>query len=74
MSGKLSQAAGPVPSTILQDEELNAAIAAYLPSNYSFEIHKTIHHARHYQASCLALQMPEGLTLWATAISDIIER
>lgn len=63
-----------VPTEILQDEQLNAAVAAYLPSNYNFEIHKTVHHVRHYGSTCVALQMPEGLTLWATAISDIIER
>lgn len=66
--------AGQVPASIRDDDELNAAIRTLLPSNYNFEIHKTIHHIRHYESSCVALQMPEGLTLWATAISDIIER
>lgn len=66
--------AGRIPDTISNDEELNAAIRTLLPSNYSFEIAKTIHHIRHYESTCVALQMPEGLTLWATAISDIIER
>lgn len=63
-----------IPQDILHDEELNASIQSFLPSNYNFEIYKTIHHIRHYQSTCVALQMPEGLTLWATAISDIIER
>lgn len=63
-----------ISADILNDDLLNAAIQTYLPSNYNFEIHKTIHHVRHYGSTCVALQMPEGLTLWATAISDIIER
>lgn len=66
--------AGQVPASVRDDDQLNAAIRALLPSNYNFEIHKTIHHVRHYGSICVALQMPEGLTLWATAISDIIER
>lgn len=64
---------GGVPDSILQDEALNAAIAAILPPNYNFEIHKTIYHVRRNGATCVALQMPEGLTLWATGIADIIE-
>ena len=66
--------ANAVPAEILEDAQLNAAIAAILPPNYSFEIHKTIHHIRKNGSTCVALQMPEGLTLWATGISDIIER
>lgn len=66
--------ANAVPADILNDEALNQAIAAILPPNYSFEIHKTIHHIRKNEATCVALQMPEGLTLWATGIADLIER
>ncbi|KAJ9479564.1 2-(3-amino-3-carboxypropyl)histidine synthase subunit 1 [Pseudozyma hubeiensis] len=66
--------ANAVPSEILDDPELNQAIASILPSNYNFEIHKTIHHIRKASATCVALQMPEGLTLWATGIADIVER
>ncbi|KAN0061134.1 Diphthamide biosynthesis protein 1 [Thecaphora frezii] len=66
--------ANAVPQSILEDASLNAAIAAILPPNYSFEIHKTIHHVRKNNSTCVALQMPEGLTLWATGIADIIER
>lgn len=43
-----------------------------LPSNYSFEIHKTIHRIRQSEAKRIALQFPEGLLLFATTISDII--
>ena len=62
-----------VPPEILQDENINAAIAL-LPSNYSFEIHKTIHRIRSSEAKKIALQFPEGLLLFATTISDILSR
>lgn len=73
-SGSRLTGGNAVPSEILEDEALNTAIAAILPSNYNFEIHKTIHHVRKNEATCVALQMPEGLTLWATGIADLIER
>jgi 2-(3-amino-3-carboxypropyl)histidine synthase len=60
-----------VPDSILHDPEINAAIAL-LPSNYNFEIHKTIHRIRTSGATSIALQMPEGLLLFATTISDIL--
>ncbi|KAL2147002.1 hypothetical protein VTI28DRAFT_1298 [Corynascus sepedonium] len=60
-----------VPPEILNDEALKAAIAL-LPTNYSFEIPKTIHRIRSLGAKRVALQMPEGLLLFATTISDIL--
>ncbi|KAK4227995.1 putative diphthamide synthesis protein-domain-containing protein [Podospora fimiseda] len=60
-----------VPPEILNDPALKAAIAL-LPANYSFEIPKTIHRIRSLQAKRVALQMPEGLLLFATTISDIL--
>jgi 2-(3-amino-3-carboxypropyl)histidine synthase len=62
-----------IPPEILNDEQLNAAIQQ-LPPNYSFEIHKTIHHVRKNNATMVALQMPEGLLMFACTIADIIER
>ncbi|KAF5388273.1 hypothetical protein D9615_000179 [Tricholomella constricta] len=62
-----------IPEDILFDDQLNAAIRQ-LPSNYSFEIHKTIHHVRKNDATMVALQMPEGLQMFACTIADIIER
>ncbi|KAH7105585.1 diphthamide synthesis protein [Auriculariales sp. MPI-PUGE-AT-0066] len=62
-----------IPEDILNDEQLNKAIAL-LPANYSFEIHKTIHHIRKNNARMVALQMPEGLLMYACTITDIIER
>ncbi|KAI1471244.1 diphthamide biosynthesis protein [Daldinia caldariorum] len=60
-----------VPPEILNDPELKEAMAL-LPSNYSFEIPKTIHRIRSSGARRVALQMPEGLLLFATTISDIL--
>lgn len=60
-----------VPKEILEDPNLKAAVGL-LPSNYSFEIPKTIHRIRTSGAKKVALQMPEGLLLFATTISDIL--
>ncbi|KAH8906619.1 diphthamide biosynthesis protein 1 [Coniochaeta sp. PMI_546] len=60
-----------VPPEILNDPELKAAMEL-LPSNYSFEVPKTIHRIRSLGAKRVALQMPEGLLLFATTISDIL--
>jgi 2-(3-amino-3-carboxypropyl)histidine synthase len=62
-----------IPADILHDGALNAAIGA-LPAHYSFELHKTVHHVRKHGARMVALQMPEGLQMFACAIADIIER
>jgi len=70
---RTGRALNQVPVEILQDEDINAAIAL-LPSNYNFEIHKTIHRIRISRAKMIALQFPEGLLLFATTISDIITR
>lgn len=60
-----------IPDSILHDESLNAAIA-HLPSNYNFEIQKTIHRIRTAGSKNIALQFPEGLLLFAPIISDIL--
>ncbi|CAO1604465.1 Diphthamide biosynthesis protein 1 [Xanthoria calcicola] len=60
-----------IPPDILNDPSINDAISL-LPSNYSFEIHKTIHRIRSSGSKKIALQFPEGLLLFATTISDII--
>ena len=62
-----------MPPEILNDEDINAAISL-LPSNYSFEIHKTIHRIRTSGSKKIALQFPEGLLLFATTVSDILTR
>lgn len=71
--GVQSAISNQIPEDILHDAQLNAAIKQ-LPQNYSFEIHKTIHHIRKNNATTVALQMPEGLQMFACTIADIIER
>jgi 2-(3-amino-3-carboxypropyl)histidine synthase len=71
--GASSTIANQIPQDILSDALLNEAIKQ-LPSNYSFEIHKTIHHVRKNNAKIVALQMPEGLQMFACTVADIIER
>ena len=68
-----SSVASQIPPEILADTQLNAAIAQ-LPTNYSFEIHKTVHHIRKNGAKMVALQMPEGLQMFACTIADNIEQ
>lgn len=60
-----------VPKEILENPDLKAAVAL-LPANYNFEIPKTIHRIQTSGAKKVALQMPEGLLLFATTISDIL--
>ncbi|XP_036355250.1 LOW QUALITY PROTEIN: 2-(3-amino-3-carboxypropyl)histidine synthase subunit 1-like [Octopus sinensis] len=45
-----------------------------LPENYNFEIEKTLWRIRELSARTVALQMPEGLFLFACTIVDILER
>lgn len=56
------------------DPLLLAAISHLLPSNYNFEIPKTIAQIKKNGATRVALQMPEGLVMYGCAIVDIIER
>lgn len=62
-----------MPDDILHDPAINEAIAL-LPKNYNFEIHKTIHRIRSSGSKRVALQMPEGLLMFATTISDILSQ
>ena len=71
--GPLATITNQIPDEILSDPLLNQAIKQ-LPANYSFEIHKTVHHVRKNNAKAVALQMPEGLQMFACTIADIIER
>lgn len=61
-----------IPEQLLNNPLLNSAIAA-LPSNYNFEIHKTIWRIKEAKAKRVVLQMPEGLLMYSTTIADIIE-
>lgn len=78
--GALVKAKGPssrilnqIPDDILNDKELNNAIKL-LPSNYNYEIHKTVWNIRKHSATRVALQLPEGLLIYSLVISDILEQ
>ena len=62
-----------VPDDILSDPELRLAMEV-LPDNYNLEIPKTIWRIRRDNFQRVALQLPEGLTMFATSLSDIIEK
>lgn len=47
---------------------------AQLPSNYNFEVKKTINRILESKSSCVALQMPEGLLMYSCLLADILER
>ena len=61
-----------VPDSIMNDSQLSAAISV-LPSNYSFEVQKTVWRLRQAKVRSLALQFPEGLLLYATSLADIFQ-
>lgn len=62
-----------VPKELLEDPQL-AQDMLVLPSNYNFEIPKTIWRVKTLEAKRVALQLPEGLTMFATTLADIIEK
>lgn len=45
-----------------------------LPRNYNFEIEKTVERIWRTGARRVALQFPEGLLMFATVISDILQQ
>ncbi|RNA25918.1 diphthamide biosynthesis 1 [Brachionus plicatilis] len=61
-----------IPNEILNDPKLKEAMSS-LPKNYNFEIPKTIWKIKTNNCQRVALQMPEGLLLYACTIADIIQ-
>jgi len=61
-----------VPDEISNDPQLQLAMKV-LPANYNLEVPKTIWRIRRDGFKRVALQLPEGLTMFATTLSDIIE-
>jgi 2-(3-amino-3-carboxypropyl)histidine synthase len=70
---KAAPAASQIPKELLEDPDLLEALKI-LPSNYNFEIPKTIWRLRQAKASRVALQFPEGLQMFSCVIADILER
>lgn len=68
--------ANQIPDEILNDPILNELISKTLPSNYNFEIHKTIFKISKIttKPARVALQFPEGLLLFATTIAEVLEK
>lgn len=62
-----------IPDEILNNTTLNNIIKL-LPSNYNFEIHKSIWKIKVQKYKKVALQFPEGLLMYACIIGDIIEK
>jgi 2-(3-amino-3-carboxypropyl)histidine synthase len=61
----------PPVDPILLDKTLKES---NLPTAYTFEIPKTIQRINSLKATHMALQMPEGLLLYATVLSDVFQR
>ncbi|KAE9612845.1 hypothetical protein Lal_00027765 [Lupinus albus] len=59
-----------IPDSILNNPSLNAAISI-LPSNYNFEVHKSLWRVLSTRANRIALQFPEGLLMYSLILSDI---
>jgi 2-(3-amino-3-carboxypropyl)histidine synthase len=63
-----------MPRDLVENEELDDAIGRTLPRNYNFEVKKTIWRIRRCSAKKVAIQLPEGLLLFAPSIADLLER
>ena len=63
-----------IPPHVRNNAELHHAISTTLPRDYEFEIPKTIVRIEKSNAVDVALQMPEGLAMYASAIGDILVR
>ncbi|EGC36918.1 hypothetical protein DICPUDRAFT_150525 [Dictyostelium purpureum] len=69
----LAMAAQQIPDEILNNVDLQNAVKI-LPSNYNFEILKTIWRLKQANSKRVALQFPEGLLMYSCIISDIVEK
>jgi 2-(3-amino-3-carboxypropyl)histidine synthase len=47
---------------------------AVLPRNYNFEVHKTVWRLRQARATHVALQLPEGLLMFACTLAEIFQK
>jgi 2-(3-amino-3-carboxypropyl)histidine synthase len=66
---------GNVAPSVLDPAVLDKVLReSHLPAAYSFEIQKTVQRIWQLSAQHVALQMPEGLLLYATVIADVLQR
>ncbi|ORY93545.1 putative diphthamide synthesis protein-domain-containing protein [Syncephalastrum racemosum] len=68
-----TRVANQIPDEIMNDPLLKRAVEEQLPANYNFEIYKSVWRIRKAGAKKVAIQMPEGLLMFACVISDILE-
>ena len=61
-----------IPAHLLNNTQLQHIISTTLPQDYEFEILKTIWRIEKANATAIALQLPEGLTMYASTIGDIL--
>ena len=61
-----------IPAHIKNNDQLHHILATTLPADYEFEIPKTIWRIEKSNAQAIALQLPEGLTMYASTIGDIL--
>jgi len=59
---------------VLKQEDVAPECLKYLPSNYNFEVGKTLRTIKRLGAKKVTLQFPDGLLKYALVIIDIIER
>jgi len=55
------------------NDELQKYINESLPTNYNFEVEKTLARLQEAKSKHVVLQFPEGLVVWGDSISHIIE-
>ena len=56
-----------IPEELLNNAKLNEAISV-LPSNYNFEIHKSVWKVLQEKPEITALQFPEGLLMYVNLL------
>lgn len=61
-----------IPDEILNDPKLKKRLEV-LPSNYNFEVPKSIWTIKQKNIKRVALQFPEGFLIYACPIADILE-
>eukprot|EP00580_Thalassiosira_gravida_P019920 CAMPEP_0201659230 /NCGR_PEP_ID=MMETSP0494-20130426/2056_1 /ASSEMBLY_ACC=CAM_ASM_000839 /TAXON_ID=420259 /ORGANISM="Thalassiosira gravida, Strain GMp14c1" /LENGTH=611 /DNA_ID=CAMNT_0048136641 /DNA_START=44 /DNA_END=1879 /DNA_ORIENTATION=- len=64
--------ANDIPAHIQNNTQLHHIISTTLPKDYEFEIPKTIWRIEKANATAVALQLPEGLLMYASTIGDIL--